>query len=68
MTNHIQEAHLSALQTFNIIYMAAFRTVLGRYKAEAVYIEKKKVSASLNFMIERGRRGLVGLSIYINRC
>ena len=68
IAKHTKTCHNGVAQGFTMKPMAAHRTVLSRYKAEGIYIEKQIPLSSLNNKTEGGRGGLVHLNPNINRC
>ena len=68
MAKHTVNTHNGVDQGFTMKPMAAHRTVLNRYKAEGIYIEKQIPMTSLNSKSEGGRGGLVRLNPDINCC
>ena len=68
IAKHTINTHNGVAQGFTMKPMAAHRTVLNRYKAEGIYIEKQIPFTSLNSKTEGGRGGLVRLNPDINRC
>ena len=68
IAKHTKLCHNGVAQGFTMKPMAAHRTVLSRYKAEGIYIEKQIPLTSLNQKTEGGRGGLVRLNPNINRC
>ena len=59
LAKHIRLVHGDIPTTFTMRPMSSHRTVLSRYKTEAVYIEKQLVGSSLNNKTEGSRGGLV---------
>ena len=68
LANHIRLAHGDIQTTFTMSLMSSHRTVLNRFKTEAVYIEKQVVGSSLNQKREGGRGGLVRIGTQVDRC
>ena len=68
MAKHTMDKHQGVAQGFTMKPIATHRTVLARYKAEGVYIERQAPGTTLNSKAEGGRGGLVRLTLQINRC
>ena len=64
---HCQKVHAGTEQTFIMKACTTHRTVLSRYKTEAVFIENQMSGTSLNNRLEGGRGGLVHLDTRIDR-
>ena len=54
LAKHCSEKHEGTMKKFNMRAMSQHRTVLNRYKSEAVYIEKQQNGTSLNNKDEGG--------------
>ena len=66
---HCENMHAGEMQPFTMKSCSSHRTVLSRYKTEAVYIEHQMLSTSLNNRVEGGggRGGIVRLNVRVER-
>ena len=66
---HCIMQHAGEIQQFTMKCCSSHRTVLSRYKTEAVFIEHQRMGTSLNSRMEGGggRGGIVCLDVRVNR-
>ena len=66
---HCSERHAGEVQQFTMKGCTTHRTVLSRYKTEAVYIEHQNIGTSLNSRVEGGggRGGVIRLSVRVDK-
>ena len=67
LARHVQNAHAGIAQSFSMSMCTTHRTVLSRYKSEAIFIEKQLPCTSMNDRIEGGHGGLIRMEINIIR-
>ena len=67
LAHHLIDRHAGEKQPFTMKMCTSNKTVLNRYKSEAIFIEYQISGSSLNDRIEGGRGGLIRMDTRVER-